>query len=168
MAREILVPYCCYYCCCCAVTQPCLILFNLMDCSTPGFPVLHCLLEFAQTHVHWVDDAIQRSNPLSPPSLLALNLHQDQGLFQWADSSYKVAKILELSFTISPFSEYSGLISFSSPIKDQTYISCIARQILNHRTTQEVPECNILKKSKLFQTSLMNKTLKFLFSFFFF
>ena len=39
-----------------------------MDCHTPGFPVLHYLLEFAQTHVHWVDDTIQLSHPLSPPS----------------------------------------------------------------------------------------------------
>ena len=42
---------------------------DLMDCSTPGFPVLHYLLEFAQTHVHWVGDAIQPSHPLSSPCL---------------------------------------------------------------------------------------------------
>ena len=36
-----------------------------MDCSTPGFPVIHYLLEFAQTHVHWVSDAIQLSHPFS-------------------------------------------------------------------------------------------------------
>ena len=42
---------------CCSVTQSCLTLGNPMDCSTPGFPVLHCFLEFAQTHVHWVGDA---------------------------------------------------------------------------------------------------------------
>ena len=52
-----------------------------MDCSTPGFPILHCLLEFAQTHVHLVDDSIQQSHPLTPPSP-ALNLSQHQGLFQ--------------------------------------------------------------------------------------
>ena len=45
-----------------------------MHCSTPGFLVLHYLPEFAQTHVHWVNDAIQPSHPLSPPSPLALNL----------------------------------------------------------------------------------------------
>ena len=45
-----------------------------MDYSTPGFPVLHHLPEFAQTHVHWLDDAIQLSHPLSPPSPPALNL----------------------------------------------------------------------------------------------
>ena len=52
------------------------------DCSMPGFPVLHCLPEFAQTHVHQVDDAIQPSHPLSPASPLAFNLSQHQGLFQ--------------------------------------------------------------------------------------
>ena len=52
-----------------------------MDCSMPGFPVFHHLLEFAQTHVHWVSNAIQPSHPLSPLSLPALNLSQHQGLF---------------------------------------------------------------------------------------
>ena len=53
-----------------------------MDCSTPGFPVLHYLPEFAQTHVHCVSDAIQQSYSLLPPYLPALNLPQHQGLFQ--------------------------------------------------------------------------------------
>ena len=52
-----------------------------MDCSTPGFPVLHYLPEFAQTHVHRVGDAIQPSHPLLSLSLPALNLSQHQGLF---------------------------------------------------------------------------------------
>ena len=53
-----------------------------MDCSTPGLPVRHQLLEFTQTHVHWVGDAIQPSRPLSSPNP-AFNLSQHQGLFQW-------------------------------------------------------------------------------------
>ena len=53
-----------------------------MDCSPPGFPVLHCLLEFAQIHVHWVGDAIQPSHPLLLPSPPVFNLSQHQGLFQ--------------------------------------------------------------------------------------
>ena len=63
--------------CCCSVAQSCLTLCNPMDCSTPGFPVLHYLLEFTQTHVHWVGNAIQPSHPLSssvatsPPALLS-------------------------------------------------------------------------------------------------
>ena len=54
-----------------------------MDCSTPGFPVLYCLPEFAQTHVHWVGDAMQPSHPLLPASPPALNLSQHQSLFQF-------------------------------------------------------------------------------------
>ena len=56
--------------CCCSVTKSCLTLCEPMDCSTPGFPVLHYLPEFAQTHVHWVGDTIQPSHPLSPLPLL--------------------------------------------------------------------------------------------------
>ena len=67
-----------------------------MDCSTPGFPVHHHLLGFAQTHVHCVGDAIQPSHPLSSPSPPALNLSQHQGLYQWVGSLHHVAKGLEL------------------------------------------------------------------------
>ena len=67
--------------CCCLFAKSCLTLCNPVNCSRPGFPVLHCLPEFAQTHVHWVGDAIQSSHLLSPPSSLALNLSQHQGLF---------------------------------------------------------------------------------------
>ena len=55
-------------------------LWDPMDCSTPGFPVHHQLLELAQTHVHWVSDAIQPSHPLLSPSPPAFNLSQHQGL----------------------------------------------------------------------------------------
>ena len=54
--------------CCCSVARSCSTLCDPMDCSTPGFPVLHYLPEFAQTHVHWVDNAIQPSQPLLPTS----------------------------------------------------------------------------------------------------
>ena len=64
-----------------------------MDWSKPGFHVLHCLPEFVHTHVHWVDDNIQPSHLLFPPSPPALNFSQYQGLFQWVDSSHQVARI---------------------------------------------------------------------------
>ena len=64
-----------------AVAQSRLTLYNPMDCSSPGFPVHHQLLEPTQTHVHRVGDAIQPSRPLSSPSPPALNLSQHQGLF---------------------------------------------------------------------------------------
>ena len=59
-----------------------------MDCSTPGLPVHHQLPEFTQTHVHWVDDAIQPSHPHLSPSPPAFNLSQHQGLFKWVSSSH--------------------------------------------------------------------------------
>ena len=72
--------------CCCLFTKlyptPC----DSMDCSTPGFPVLQYLPEFAQTHVHWVGGTSHPSHPLSPLSPPALNLSQYQSLLQWAGS----------------------------------------------------------------------------------
>ena len=68
--------------CCCSLAQSCPTLCKPTDCSTPGLPVLHHLLELAQTHVHWVGDATQPSPPLSSPSPPAFNLSQHQGLFQ--------------------------------------------------------------------------------------
>ena len=75
--------------CCCSVTQSCPTLCNPMDCSIPGFPVLHHLPEFAQTLVRRVGDAIQPSHPLLSPSLPAFNLSQLQGLFQCVSSSHR-------------------------------------------------------------------------------
>ena len=61
----------------------------------PGSPVLHCLPEFSQIHVHWVGDAIHLSHPLPAPSV-AFDLSQHQGLFQWISSSHQGAKVLAL------------------------------------------------------------------------
>ena len=71
-----------------------------MDCSTPGLPVYHQFPEPAQTHVHWVSDAIQPSQPLSSPSPSAFNLSQHQGLFKWVSSSHQEAKVLD--FQLQP------------------------------------------------------------------
>ena len=81
--------------CCCSVTQLCLTLCDPMDYSTPGFPVLHYLLEFAQTHVLWISDAIQPSHLLSSPSHYAVNLSQHPGFFYWVGSSHQVAKVCQ-------------------------------------------------------------------------
>ena len=98
------------YCCCCSVAKSCMTLFVPMDCNTPGFPVLHYLLKFAQTHVHWVSDAIQPSHPLLSPSPPALNLSWHQVLFQWClfvsgDRSIGVsasAPVLPIKFRVVP------------------------------------------------------------------
>ena len=85
-----------------SVAQSCLILCDPMDCSTPGFLVHHQLPELAQTHVHWVSDAIQAYHPLSSPSLPAFHLSQ-QGLFQWVSSSHQIAKVLEFQLQHQSF-----------------------------------------------------------------
>ena len=77
--------------CCCSLAQLCPTLYDPMDCNTSGFPVHHHLPELAQTHVHWVSDAIQPSHPLPSPSPPALNLSQYQGLFRRGSSSHQVA-----------------------------------------------------------------------------
>ena len=77
-----------------SVAQSCPTLCDPMNCSMPGLPVHHQLLESTQTHVHWVGDAIQPSHPLSSPSPPALNLSQHQSLFQWVSSLHQVAKVL--------------------------------------------------------------------------
>ena len=89
--------------CCCSVTQSCLTLCDPTDCSMPCFPVHHQLPELAQTHVHWVGDAIQPSHPLSSPSPPVFNLSQHQGLFQSVSSLYQVAKVLKLQLQHQSF-----------------------------------------------------------------
>ena len=101
-----------------------------MDCSTSGFPILHYLLELAQTHIHWVDDVIQLSHHLSPTSPSALNLSQHQGFFQWVGSSHQVAKVLELQLQQQSSSEYSGLISFKVDWFDLLAVQGILKSLL--------------------------------------
>ena len=86
-----------------SVTQLCLTLCNPMDCSTPGLPIYQELLEFTQTHVHWVGDAIQQSHPLSSSLPPTFNLSQHQGLFKWVNCSYQVAKVLEFQLQHQSF-----------------------------------------------------------------
>ena len=89
-----------------------------MNCSTPGLPVHHQLLEATQTHVHWVRDAIQPSHPLLSPSPPALNFSQHEGLFKWVSSLHQVPKVLEFqlqhqSFHLLPHSNISKLTDFT-------------------------------------------------------
>ena len=85
------------------------ILCNPMDCSAPGFPVLHHFPEFAQTHVHWVSDTIQPSHPPSSPFPPAFSLPQHQSLFQWVSSLHQVAKVLEKLVSCKYFICWDGV-----------------------------------------------------------
>ena len=94
------------------VAQSCPILCNPMDCSTPGFPVLHYLPEFAQIHVHCISDAIQPSHPLSPSSPTAFNL-STSGSFTVTQFFTSGGQSIGASASaLNPSNEYSGLISF--------------------------------------------------------
>ena len=89
----------------------CLTPCDPMDCCMPGFPVLHCLLEFAQTHVHKVSDAVQPSHPLL--SLLLSSIFSSTRVF-FSELALRIRwpEYWSFSFSISPSREYSGLISF--------------------------------------------------------
>ena len=82
--------------CCCSITKSCLTLWDPMCCSTPGFPVLLYIPEFAQTHVYWVSNTIQLFHPLSPPCPTALHFFHPEGPFQWVGFLHQMAKVLEL------------------------------------------------------------------------
>ena len=117
-----------------------------MDCSMPGLPVHHQLLEFTQTHVHWVGDAIQPPHPLSSPSLLAFNLSQHQGLFKWVSSSHQVAKV----FNISPSNEHSGLIFFRMHWLDLLEVQGTLKSAHQHHSSKP----SILRRSAFFTVQL--------------
>ena len=116
-----------------SVAQSCLTLCNPMDCSKPGFPVHHQLPEFTQTHFHRVGNAIQPSHPLLSPSPPAFNLSQHQGLFQGVRSSIRLPKYW--SFSISPSSEYSGLISFRMDWLDLLAVQGTLKSLLQHHSS---------------------------------
>ena len=133
-----------------SVAQLCLTLCGSMNRSTPGLPVHHRLLEFTQTHVHWVGDAIQPPHPQSAPSPSAPSPSQHQGLFQWVNSSLEVAKVLSFSFSISPSKEHPGLISFRIDWLDLLAVQGTLKSLLQHHSSK----ASILWCSAFFTTQL--------------
>ena len=107
-----------------------------MDCSMPGLPVHHQLLEFTQTHVHWVNDAIQPFHPLSSPSPPTFNLSQCQGLFKWVSTSHQVAKILDFQLQHQSFQWYSGLISFRMDWLDLLAVRGTLKSLLQYHNSK--------------------------------
>ena len=115
-------------------SQLCVTLCYPMDCSLLGFPVLHCLLEFAQTHVHWVDDAIQPPHHLSPTSPPALNLSQHQVTFP--------------IFSISSSNIYSWLISFRIDWFDLA-VQGTLKSLLQHHSSKTILQFSTFFKVQL-------------------
>ena len=116
-----------------SVAQSCLTLCNPMDCSITGFPVLCYLLELAQTHVHWVNNAIQPSHPLLSPSPPTPSLSQHQGFSHESVFPIRWPKYWTVSFSISSSSEYSGF-----PLGQSDLISLLVqgslRSLLQHHS----------------------------------
>ena len=106
-----------------------------MDCSMPGFPVLHHLQDLAQIYVLWVNDAIQSDHPLSSPSP-AFNLSQHQDLIQGLHAPYQVAKVLELQLQHHPSNEYSGLISFRMAWLGLFAVQGTLKSLLQHHSSK--------------------------------
>ena len=99
-------------CHCCSDCQSCLTLCDPMSCSVSGFPVLCYLPEFDQTHVHWVNDAIQPSHPLSPLSPPLFIFPSIRVFSNKLVLRIRWPKYWSFSFSISLSREYSGLVSF--------------------------------------------------------
>ena len=103
-----------------------------MYCSMLGLPVHHQLLGFAQTHVHWVSDAMQPFHPMSSPTPPAFNISKHQGLFKWIISSHQVATYWSFSFSISTSNEHLGLISFKMDWWDLLAVQATLKSLLQH------------------------------------
>ena len=116
-----------------------------MDCSTPGFPVHHQLLQPAQTHVHQVSKAIQTSHPLSSPSLLASIFPSIRDFSNQSALHTRWPKYCSFSFSISPSYEYSRLISFRMDWLD----------LLPVQGTLRVFSNTMIQKHQLFSTQLL-------------
>ena len=119
-----------------SVTQLCSTLCDPMDYSRPGFPVHHRPLEFTQTHVHRVGDAIQPSHPLSSPSPPAFNLSSIRVFSNESVLLIRWPKYWSFNFSISPSNEYSELISFKIDWFDLLAVQGTLKSLLQHHSSK--------------------------------
>ena len=120
----------------CLVARSCLTLCEPMDCSTPGFPVHHYLLEFAQTQVCWVGDAIHPSCPLLSPFPPAFNLSQHQGLSNELALCIRWPQYWSFSFSIRLSNKYSELTSFKIDWFDLLAVQGTFKSLLQHHRSK--------------------------------
>ena len=107
-----------------------------MDCSTPGFPVHHWLLELTQTHVHWVNDAIQSSHPPLFPSPPAFDLPSIRVFSNQSTLHSRWPKYWRFSFSMNPSNEYSGLISFKIDWFDLLAVQGTLKSLIQHHSSK--------------------------------
>ena len=111
--------------------------------------VHHQLLEFTQTHAHWVSDAIQPSHPLSSPSPPAPNPSQHQSLFHASTLRMRWPKYWSFSFSIIPSKEHLGLI-FRMDWFDLLAVQGTLKSLLQHHSSK----ASILRRSAFFTVQL--------------
>ena len=133
-----------------SITQSCPTFCDPMDCCTPGFPVHHQLLELAQTHVHRVGDAVQPSHPLSSPSPPAFNLSYHGVFSNESALCIRWPKYWSFSFSISPSSEYAGLISYRMDWFDLLAVQGTLKSLLQHHSSK----ASSLQHSAFFRVQL--------------
>ena len=133
-----------------SVAQSCPTLFDPMNRSTTGLPVHHQLLEFTQTHVHRVSDAIQPSPPLSSPFPPAPILPSIRVFFNELTLCRRWPKYWSFSFSISPFKEHPGLISFRMDWLDLLAVQGTLKSLLQHHSSK----ASILRRSDFFTVQL--------------
>ena len=121
-----------------------------MDCGTPGVPILHCLSEFTQTHVHWVNDALQPSHPLFPLLLLPSVFPSIRVFSNELALHIKWPMYWSFSFSISPSNKYSGLISFRIDWFDLLAIQETLKNFLQHHNLKT----SVLRRSAFFMVQL--------------
>ena len=119
-----------------SVAQSCPTLGDPMDCSTPGFPVHHQLLELAQNHVHQVGDAIQPSHLCSALLLLPSIFPSIRIFSSESVLCIRWPKYWSFSFSISPSNEYSGLISFRMDWLDLLAVQGTLKTLLQHHSSK--------------------------------
>ena len=117
-----------------------------MNRSTPDLPVYHQLLEFTQTHVHRVSDTIQPSHPLSSPSPPARNHSQHQRFSSESTLRMRWPKYWSFSYSIIPFKEIPGLISFRMDWLDLLAVQGTLKSLLQHHSSK----ASILQHSAFF------------------
>ena len=133
-----------------SVAQSCSTLFDPMSCSMPGLPVHHQLLEFTQTHVHRLSDAIQPSHPLSSPFPSALIPPNIRVFSNESTLRLRWPKYWVFSFSIIPFKEIPGLISFRMNWLDLLAVQGTLKSLLQHHTSK----ASILQHSAFFTIQL--------------
>ena len=133
-----------------SVAQSCPTLCDPMNSSMPGLPVHHQLLEFTQTHIHWVGDAIQPSHLRCPllllppiPSSIRVFSNESALRMRWP-------KYWGFSLSISPSSEHPGLVSFRMDWLDLLAIQGTLKSLLQHHSSK----ASILQCSAFFTVQL--------------